>query len=108
MSEDKKPTDMKISADSRPSAGTAPTSVTTETSPTLATSENVEANYIGEQIADQLRVWRPDMDAEDVASAIMQALENYSMNVEGPGHQVKMRAVVNTLLEKLDDRIKHF
>ena len=51
-----------------------------------------------------LQAWRPDMDSEDVASALMHALEWYSINVEGPG-ETKLRGCLYELQEKVKARM---
>ena len=47
-------------------------------------SEERTAVDVGRDMGDLLILWQPDMDGEQVASAIMSALEHYSSDREGP------------------------
>ena len=53
--------------------------------------------------ANLLLDWRPGMSSEDVASAVMSALEKYSIEIEGPGES-GMRGILVHLKEKCDQR----
>ena len=44
-----------------------------------------EAIDVGHKMSQVLLEWRPEMNAEDIASAIMHALEDYSTTIEGSG-----------------------
>ena len=46
-------------------------------------AQEKKAIDVGDEIAGILLEWRPDIVGEDVASAIMYALEHYSIEVEG-------------------------
>ena len=62
------------------------------------------AMAVGHKITELLQAWRPDMDSEDVASALMHAMEWYSINVEGPG-ETKLRGCLYELQEKVKARM---
>ena len=50
----------------------------------ISMSEERTAVDVGRDMGDLLILWQPDMDGEQVASAIMSALEHYSSDREGP------------------------
>lgn len=48
-------------------------------------AQEEKAIDIGHEMAELLVQWRPEMNGEDVARAVMHALERYSMSLEGSG-----------------------
>lgn len=64
-----------------------------------------EAIDVGDEMANLLLAWRPEMNGEDVASAIMHALERYSITIEGSGES-GLRSCLYALKEKSDNRIR--
>lgn len=60
---------------------------------------------IGREIAELLIAWRPEIDGEDVASAIMHALERYSIQIEG-GAEGGLRWCLNELGPKIQERLQ--
>ena len=60
---------------------------------------------VGEEIADLLAEWRPQINGEDVASAIIYALEHYSVELEG-GSESGMSGCLFRLRAKVDQRIR--
>ena len=62
-----------------------------------------EAIDVGHEIAELLLAWRPEMSAEDVADAIMHALERYSIEIEGPG-EIGLRSCLYRLSEGIAAR----
>ena len=63
-----------------------------------------QAIDIGHDMADLLLAWRPQFSSSDVASAIMHALEHYSVELEGPG-ETGLRTCLFQLKDKIDHRI---
>ena len=61
---------------------------------------------VGHDIADLLLAWRPNRrgSSEDVALAIMYALERYSIEVEGPGETL-LRGSLVELRDGIDRRL---
>ena len=64
-----------------------------------------EAIDVRHEISQVLLEWRPEMNAENVVSAIMHALEDYSITIEGSGES-GLRACLFALKEKSDNRIR--
>ena len=60
---------------------------------------------VGHEMAQVLLEWRPEMNGEVIASAIMHALERYSINIEGPGES-GLSTCLFALKEKIDNRIR--
>ena len=60
---------------------------------------------VGHEIADLLHQWRPEINGEDVAGAIMIALERYSITVEG-GSEHGMRSCLFKLKDMVETRIR--
>ena len=62
---------------------------------------------VGRKMADLLKEWRPKIRGSDadVASAVMHALERYSIELEGPSES-GLRVCLFSLSEKIDERIK--
>ena len=60
---------------------------------------------VGEEIAQLLMQWRPQIDGEDVASAIMYALEHYSVELDGASES-GLESCLFKLNEKVEQRIK--
>ena len=56
-------------------------------------------------MARLLLAHHPQMDGPDVASAIMHALERYSIQLEGPG-ETGLRTCLFELQSKIDQRLK--
>lgn len=67
-------------------------------------TEKQEAIDIGHDMADLLLAWRPGFGSSDVASAIMYALEHYSIQIEGSG-ETGLRTCLFLLKDKIDQRI---
>ena len=67
-------------------------------------AQHKRAIDVGHAMAELLLEWRPNMDGEDVASAIMHALERYSIELEGPG-ETGMRTCLFRLKAKVNERI---
>ena len=61
------------------------------------------AQDIGGEIASLLMEWRPEMDSQDVASAIMSALEQSSIKLEG-GSEGRLLGWLNVLEEAVQRR----
>lgn len=68
------------------------------------TTEKQRAIDIGHDMANLLLAWRPEFSSEDVASAIMYALERYSIEIEGSG-ETSLRTCLFLLRDKIDHRI---
>ena len=66
-----------------------------------------DAMNMGYKIADELTLWRPDMDTGDVVSAIMHGLERYSTQTEGAS-EANLKAVVYKLHSELEARMRSF
>ena len=66
--------------------------------------KNKEAIDVGYEMARLLLEWRPEMSGEDVASAIMHALERYSIELEGSGES-GLRGCLYSLRESIDKRM---
>ena len=60
---------------------------------------------VGHEMANLLVEWRPDMNREDVASAIIHALLRYSITIEGSGES-GLRSCLFALRDKIDEEIK--
>ena len=60
---------------------------------------------IGHEMADLLIEWRPDINGEDVACAIMHALEHYSVTLEGASES-GMGSCLYRLRDMVDQRIR--
>ena len=59
---------------------------------------------VGHEMADLLLAWRPEMNCQDVTSAIMHALERYSIEIEGPG-ETGLRTCLFELNNNIENRI---
>ena len=71
-------------------------------------TENVsqsDALTIGHVMANQLLAWRPTMSTEDVASALMHAMERYSIQLEGPSES-GMRGIIHHLQDYMERRLR--
>ena len=66
-------------------------------------SEEREAIDVGQEMADLLLAWRPEMNSTDVVDAIMHALERYSIEIEGSG-ELGLASCIRKLEKELDDR----
>ena len=63
---------------------------------------------VGHQIADILTDWRPNEGSqEDIADAIMHALERYNINV-APTMESELRTIFVFLEHKMDERQRSF
>ena len=63
---------------------------------------------VGREIAAILTRWRPEEgSAEDVASAIMHALERYNINV-APSMESELRTIFVRLSKLMDERRRSF
>lgn len=69
----------------------------------IVSDKNKEAIDVGYEMARLLLEWRPEMSGEDVASAIMHALERYSIELEGPG-ETGLRVCLFKLREMIEER----
>ena len=58
---------------------------------------------VGKEMGDLLLAWRPKMSPEDVADALMSALEFYSMGLEGPS-EVGLRSGLYRLTDRIEAR----
>lgn len=71
-------------------------------------TENVgESNalQVGHVMANQLVTWRPTMSPEDVAGALMHAMERYSIQTEGPGES-GLRGIISHLQDQMEGRLR--
>ena len=71
-------------------------------------TENVsdaKAIEIGHLMANHLLAWRPAMASEDVALALMHAMERYSIKTQGPDES-GLRGIINHLQEALPKRLR--
>ena len=62
-----------------------------------------EAIDVGYEIAALLLAWRPETNSEDVSTAIMHALERYSIEIEGSG-EAGLRGCLQSLNAKIEER----
>ena len=67
-------------------------------------AQEKKAIDVGDEIAEILLKWRPDIVGEDVASAIMYALEHYSETIE-EGSEVGMGSCLFKLQAMVENRI---
>ena len=58
---------------------------------------------IGKEMANLLVEWRPQMAPQDIAKAIMHALERYSIELEGSGES-GLSSCMYELENKLEER----
>lgn len=56
-------------------------------------------------MAELLLQWRPKFDGDDVSSAIMHALERYSIALEGSG-EMGLLTCLRSLEQKIEGRIR--
>lgn len=70
----------------------------------IDTKKHQNTKKIGYEIATILKEWRPDMNHEDIASALIHALERLSIEVENSGES-KLAATLFRLKEKIDERM---
>ena len=66
-----------------------------------------EAIHVGHEIAKLLLDWRPEMGHEDVATAIMHALERYSIDNQNPDES-ELRTIFVYLERKIEERQRSF
>ena len=59
---------------------------------------------VGHEMADLLLAWRPELSSGDVASAVMHALERYSIQLEG-SRESGLRGCLFELKDRIDKRI---
>ena len=60
---------------------------------------------VGHVMANQLVAWRPAMSAEDVARALMHAMERYSIQTEGPAES-GLREIIGHLQDQMEERLR--
>lgn len=60
---------------------------------------------VGHHIAGTLLEWRPDFEGDDISTAIMHALERYSITLEGPGESGLMGCLFE-LQKKIEARLR--
>ena len=68
-------------------------------------AQEEKAIDIGHEMAELLVQWRPEMNGEDVARAVMHALERYSMSLEGSGES-GIRSCLFNLKDMVESRIR--
>ena len=68
-------------------------------------AQDKKAIDIGHEMAELLAQWRPEINGEDIASAVMHALERYSITLEG-GSESGIRSCLFSLKDKVESRIR--
>jgi hypothetical protein len=64
-----------------------------------------QAIDVGHEMAALLREWRPKIKGEDVAEAIIHALERYSIDIEGP-RELGLMSCLTKLQIKMEERLR--
>lgn len=71
-------------------------------------AQHKEPIDVGHAIADILTAWRPqEGNAEDIAKAVMHALERYNINV-APTLESDLRTIFVHLQERIEERQRSF
>ena len=68
-------------------------------------AQEKKAIDVGHEMGDILIEWRPTINGEDVASAIIHALLHYSIELEG-GSESGMSSCLFRLKAKIDEQIR--
>ena len=69
--------------------------------------QDKEAIDVGYEIAKLLLDWRPEMGHEDVATAIMQPLERYSIDNQN-SNESELRTIFGYLERMIEERERSF
>ena len=68
-------------------------------------AQEEKAIDVGHEMAELLVQWQPEMNGEDVARAVMHALERYSISLEGSGESGILSCMFN-LKDVVESRIR--
>lgn len=71
----------------------------------MAGKQNRGAIDVGHEITDILQQWSPDMNSDDVSSAIIHALIRLSINVGGSSES-KLLVTLHELSKKIDEQVR--